>query len=77
MANDLVEKVRAAVSEVSCSFYSMPADVAEEYLHIATACAAIKAVAEWLKADLGTEFCATGERLHIKLLDQLKEPPHE
>jgi hypothetical protein len=37
--------------------------------------AAIKAVAEWLKDDLGTEFCATGERLHIKLLAQLEDKP--
>ena len=35
--------------------------------------AAIKAVAEWLREDLGTQFCATGTRLHAKLLAQLED----
>lgn len=34
----------------------------------------IRIVASWLKQDLGTDWCATGDHLHNKLLDQLKEP---
>lgn len=46
--SELVEKVKAAISETSSSFYSLPADNPEWMLHHAQARAAIAAVAEWL-----------------------------
>ena len=73
MASELVEKVRAAVAEVSCSFYSMPADVAEEHLHIAMSHAAIKAIAEWLDDNADEQYVSSADLLR----KTLKEPPHE
>ncbi|NBW15014.1 MAG: hypothetical protein EBR82_44135 [Caulobacteraceae bacterium] len=61
MTSDLVRKVEKAITDVD------PLDSLE------SARAAIKAVAEWLREDLGTQFCATGTRLHAKLLAQLED----
>ena len=71
--SELVEKVARAIWNDETSGEPFPPD---DSLHAGSARigarAAIKAVAEWLKEDLGTEFCATGERLHIKLLAQME-----
>ncbi len=49
--SELLEKVKAAISETSSGFYSLPADNPEWMLHHAQARAAIAAVAEWLGAQ--------------------------
>jgi hypothetical protein len=48
MASDLVAKVQGKIAQESSDFYSLPADLPEEHLHLAMAHAAIKAVAEWI-----------------------------
>jgi hypothetical protein len=60
MANELVEKVKRILSDNECQKYSV------------TAPAVIKAVAEWLKEDLGTDWCATGDNLFLKLMREIE-----
>ena len=85
--SDLMEKVARGIDPVIWTMIDYTeADTKASKVHadgvaherdksLTRARAAIKTVAEWLKDDLGTEFCATGEMLHIKLLAQLEAKP--
>lgn len=72
----LVERVKAAISETSSSFYSLPADNPEWMLHHAQARAAIAAVAEWLK-NRDKDHWHSAEMMRLtarKLEEQLEQP---
>lgn len=76
--SDLIEKVKAAISETSSSFYSLPADNPEWMLHHAQARAAIAAVAEWLDPNARPEIYGhdntASEIVAAALLKQLEQP---